>query len=165
MRLLLWDASGLAKRYYPEPGAETVDALFAASPPPAMTLAFMGYAETSAILRRKFNGGLMTAADFQQARLVLEAGVLLNPDSGLLTITDRDFLDGMALTDRHNLNTADAAMLAAFLRLAATQPAGDLPCLLVAADRRLLRAARAEGSGALNPEMTAPADVLALLGN
>ena len=32
MIFLLWDASALAKRYAPETGSDTVDALFAAVP-------------------------------------------------------------------------------------------------------------------------------------
>lgn len=56
-----------------------------------MTVTFMGYAETSAILRRKFNGGLITPTEFQQARLLLQTEVLLNPGFDLLTITIETF--------------------------------------------------------------------------
>lgn len=128
-----------------------------------MTVTFMGYAETSAILRRKFNGGLILLGEFQQARLLLQTEVLLNPSFDLLTITDQDILDGMAITDRHNLNTADAAMLAAYLRRGQSE-AGIAACLLVASDKRLIRAAEAEGLFSLNPETVSPDTLAARLG-
>ena len=160
---LLWDASSLVKKYYAEPGAETVDAIFASSRLSGMTVTFMGYAETSAILRRKFNGGLILPGEFQQARLLLQSEVLLNPGFDLLTITDRDILDGMTITDRHNLNTADAAMLSAYVRYGQAAPAGLAACRLVASDKRLIRAAEAEGLLSLNPEIISPAELSARL--
>ena len=69
----------------------------------------------------------------------------------------------MALTDRPNLNTADAAMLAAYLRHGAAANSGLAACLLVASDRRLMRAAQAEGLAALNPETISAADLPAHL--
>ncbi len=159
MRQLLWDASGLAKRYYKEVGTDTVNAIFRVGNPLSMTMTYIGYAETAAILRRKLNGGLLPHADFQQARLVLEAEVLLNPGFELMSVTDGDILDGIALTDRHNLNSTDASLLAAYLRRRRAQPAGNPACLLIASDKRLLRAAQAEGLDTLNPQTTPAADI------
>ena len=164
MRLLFWDASGLAKRYCTEVGTETIHSIFEFGTALPQVVTVMGYAETSAILRRKFNGGLLTEAEFQKARLILQAEVLLNPGFDLLTITDQDILDGMAITDRHNLNTADAAMLAAYVRCGAALEAGLAACLLVASDKRLIRAAEAEGLFSLNPESVSPAMLPARLG-
>ena len=73
-----------------------------------------------------------------------------------------DILSGIDLIDRHNLNSADASILMSFLAFAQTQPATTV-CILVAADQRLLRAAKAEGLRTLNPEVMAPADVPAFL--
>ncbi len=56
----------------------------------------------------------------------------------------------------HNINSADAAILAAYLRF---QRATSKPCLLIASDRRLNRAAEAEGLKSLNPEEVAAGDV------
>ena len=43
---ILWDASGLVKRYYEEQGRETVNAVFAAVPARQMHITPTGYAET-----------------------------------------------------------------------------------------------------------------------
>ncbi len=156
MPQLLWDASGLVKRYINELGNKTVNAIFAQASTFPMRIAFIGYAETAAILRRKRNQGLLMDRDFQQARLLLQAEVLLNPGFNLLTVTDKDVLDGMALTDRHNINSTDAALLAAYLRFRAK---ANVDCLLIASDKHLIRAAEAEGLSALNPETVLPADL------
>ena len=160
---LLWDASGLAKRYYEEIGSETADALFAATPPPIKIGTFMGYAETAAILRRRLNRGDFNMAAFSTARNALRTEVFDDPEFVLLTVEDADIVNGIGLTDRHNLNSTDAAILAAFLRYAQALPAESPPCILVAADQRLLRSAILEGLLTLNPELTPAADVPALL--
>ena len=56
----------------------------------------------------------------------------------------------------HNINSADAAILATYLRF---QRATSEPCLLVASDKRLNRAAEAEGLKSLNPEEVAVGDI------
>jgi len=61
------------------------------------------------------------------------------------------------------LNSNAAAILATFLRYIRSLPVGGPPCVLVAADGRLLRAAQAEGLAGLNPELVAEADMPALL--
>lgn len=162
MLQLLWDASALSKRYYEEEGSEAVDAIFAAVPSPGL-IAHIGYAETAAILRRKLNQGDIDFAGFQQARLLLEAEVLLSTGFGLLSVEDTDVLDGVALTDLHNINSTDASILATYLRRARSQPPSAPACVLVAADRRLLRAAEAEGLRTLNPELVPAADIPAFL--
>jgi hypothetical protein len=73
-----------------------------------------------------------------------------------------DILGGIDMIDRHNLNSADASILASFLGFAQVHPPGTI-CIVVAADRRLLRAAQAEGLRTLNPELIAPADVPAFV--
>lgn len=163
MPQLLWDASGLAKRYYTEAGSETVHALFGFSPLLSMTVTYIGYAETAAILRRKRNSRHITAEDFQSSRLFLRTEVLFGSQFGLLTVDDTDFLNGIALTDRHNLNTSDAAILSAYLRYAQAQAVNAPVCILVASDQRLLRAAASEGLQILNPERVSDADVPPLL--
>ncbi len=159
MPQLLWDASALVKRYGEERGTETVEALFASRPSPAMLTTYMGYAETAAILRRNLNRGDIDRPAFLRAVRLLQNDVLLDPHFELVSINDTDVLAGMALTDRHNINSTDAAILAAYLRCAQAQSS----CLLVAADRRRLRAASTEGLPALNPETLPAADVPALL--
>lgn len=163
MPALLWDSSALSKQYAPEPGNVTVEALLNLTPPLDMALAYMVYAETSAILRRKFNNRQMTHQEFADGRVNLSTDVLGSSRFTLLSVLDEDVLAGIALSDAHNLNSTDAAMLAAYLRYAEFVSADEPTCVLVAADVRLLRAAEAEGLKTLNPETIAPADLPAFL--
>ncbi len=61
----------------------------------------------------------------------------------------------------HNINSADVAILSTYLQF---QRASRVPCLLVASDKQLLRAAQAEGLNVLNPEEVTPAEGGRLLG-
>jgi len=163
MPVLLWDASALSKRHIGETGSAVVNALFAIVATADMRVTVVGFAETAAIFRRKLNQGSLAAAEFQIARQGLRHEVLHDLGFELLSVTDADFLDGIDLVDRHNLNSTDAAILALFLRYVRSQPPGSPACVLVAADRRLLRAAALEGLPTLNPEALAPTDVPAYL--
>ncbi len=163
MIYVLWDASSLVKNYLVETGSATVDALLVGCPGARMVSTLFGYAEVAAILRRKLNVHHLTQVDFADARARLRQDVLLSPGFVLLSVGDDDVLDGVTLTDRHNLNTSDAAMLVAFLRYARDPATGTPRCVLVAADQRLLRAAAAEGLATLNPEVVAPDALPAVL--
>jgi predicted nucleic acid-binding protein len=165
MPQLLWDASALIKRYALEVGTETVNALFASRPAVPTVTAYLSYAETCASLRRKLNGGVLDLPTFSTARLAVHREILLNPAVALITVDDAAVLSGIELTDRHNLNSTDAAILAACLRYAQSQPSDALRCILVASDHRLLRAADAEGLRTLNPELLPASDVPAFLAN
>jgi predicted nucleic acid-binding protein len=158
---LLWDASALAKGYAPELGNDTVRALFAALPAVTMITTSLGYTETYASLRRKFNGGVFDAAAYDVARSLLRLEVLIRPGFQLMTLDDESILGGIPFIDQHNLNASDAAVLYTFLRYA--QAVADPVCVLVAADQRLIRAAESEGLRSLNPEMVSPVDVPAVL--
>lgn len=105
MPLLLWDASGLAKRYTAE--------------------------------------------------------VVQYPDFALLTISDSAIFASIARMRKHNLNATDAAILTVFLDYGRSP--GASKCVLVAADKRLLRAADLEGLSTLNPEALPASDVPSFL--
>lgn len=156
----LWDASALAKRYYTEAGTDTVDAVFAALPAAEMTVTYLGYTETAAILRRKYNAGVITLPTFNGARLMLQQETLGTLNFRLLVTDEADMLNAVALVDRHNINASDAIILTAYLRHARTVRDA---CIVVAADRRLLRACAAEGMKTLNPQQLPPADVSTFL--
>jgi predicted nucleic acid-binding protein len=159
---LLWDASALAQRYASEIGSQTANALFNVIPRAQMITTVLSYSETCGVLVRKRNGGALAVATFSAARSALRDEIIDDPDFGVLAVEFGDILDGVALIDRRNLNSADASILAAFLSFAHEQPA-DTACVLAAADQRLLRAARAEGLRTLNPERMDPANVPAFL--
>jgi predicted nucleic acid-binding protein len=150
MALLFWDASALAKRYAPETGSDAVDLAFANASTHTMGTSVWGYAETYAILVRKLNGGRLDLPAFTSAVTGLQAEVIDNPDFAFLAIDDAAILAGISLIRRHNLNSADAAILAVTLRYARSTTSATI--LLIAADQRLLRAAQAEGVLTLNPE-------------
>jgi predicted nucleic acid-binding protein len=156
---LLWDASALIKAFIDEEGSDSADAL-SNSPRVVQSLTYLGCSETAAVLLRKLNGLQITRAHFREVRQNLYHSVLLSPGFDLVTVENADILDGMALTDRHNINTSDAAILAAYLRFVRSPGAGD--AFLVVSDHRLARAARSEGLSTLDPARLSPEDTIAL---
>jgi predicted nucleic acid-binding protein len=160
---LFWDASALAKRYVPEAGSDTVKALFAVLPEPQMIGTVLGYAETFSVLLRHLNRGSISAATFATAKSLLRSDIINAPDFTLLTVDDAAIFAGIALMERHNVNASDASILAVALRYLRALPPPVPACLLIAADQRLLDAARAEGLHVLNPELTSPTDAAAIV--
>ncbi len=156
---LLWDASALAKRYYAESGRDTVNALFAMTTLLPMLVPYVAYAETASILRRKFNADSLSRIDFTSARFDLEKEVLLGTELALMEVSEAHILTGIALSDAHNINTADASMLASYLEYARSLP-NNHKCCLVASDKHLLRAAKSEGLGTLNPQIVSPQEIV-----
>jgi predicted nucleic acid-binding protein len=156
---LLWDASALVKRFVPEQGSSTVDALITLATVKHVTT-LLAYVEAAAILRRKLNQGTLVNSEFRSARAALRREVLASAAFQRMSADDETILAAITYVDRHNVNSSDGVLLAAFLRYAR----GTLsPCVLIASDRRLLRAAAAEGLETLNPEAIPPADVPAFL--
>jgi predicted nucleic acid-binding protein len=159
MPVLLWDASALVKRYSPELGSDTVDALFQAVPSAQMVSTFEGYAETLSVLVRKRNRGQIGATTFAAAKSLLRREILESPDFKLIAVDVAAVLDGIELIERHNLNASDAATLAAFLRHSKMPSVAGQPVVLIGSDHRLLRAAQAEGLKVLDPERLSATDV------
>ena len=163
MPILLWDACGLVKRYVPETGSETTNALFSTMPRPAMIGTFWGCTETYAILVRRHNSGRMSAVDLEIAVSALYNEIVHSQDFDLLSISDEMVMASFANIRAHNLNSVDATLLTAFLEYQASLPEGSPDCVLVTADLRLIRAATAEGLQTLNPEALTSQEVTALL--
>lgn len=122
-----------------------------------------GYAECYWILNRKRNERRITPAAFSLATTQMDQELLTPGGFNLLSIEDDRVLAGLPFIRRYSLNSNDAAILATFLRYRRSLPPGSPPCVLAAADGRLLRAAQSEGLAGLNPELVAEADVLAFL--
>ena len=158
MDLLFWDASALAKRYVPEVGSETADAVFQSIPATTVLTTLWSYAETFSILRRKSNDRRITRATYDAAVLRLEHDILNNRDAVLLSVEEHDIISGLTLIRRHAVNATDAALLSVLIRHAHRIPASDTLWLVVA-NKRLIRAATAEGIRTLNPEEVAPDDL------
>ena len=161
MALLFWDASGLAKRYTAETGRETVNAVFAHAGSHHLATTPWGYAETYSILLRKHNGGVLSQTAWAKAVSALQAEVVNNSQFGILPVSEEAIFASVLIMRRHNLNSTDAAILTMLLDYAGTPVASG--CLLIASDRRFLRAAEAEGLATLDPEQVSAADVSARL--
>lgn len=161
MALLFWDASGLAKRYTAETGQATVNTVFNLAGTHRLATTPSGYAETCSILLRKLNGGILTAASWAKAVSALQVEVVDNPNFEMLAITEEDIFASILMMRRHNINSTDAAILTLLLGYVRTPAA--LTCLLIAVDKRLLRAAEAEGIATLDPEQVSATDVSARL--
>jgi predicted nucleic acid-binding protein len=163
MALLFWDASALAKRYIAEVGTATVNAAFANAGTHTMATTPWSYAETYSILLRKLNSTAIDRSLFTTAITALEAEVVYGPDFGLLSISDAMVFASTTAMSRHNINATDAAILTLLLDYSQTLPSGQSGCLLIAADRRLLRAADVEAFSILDPEAVPAADLPTLL--
>jgi uncharacterized protein len=163
MLIVLWDASALVKRYVPETGSDVVAELFVHIPNSQMVTTFVGYGEAHAVLVRKRNRGELSLASYQAAVTALQSEVIHDVDFGVLDVESSAILAGIALVERHNLNSSDAAILATLLRYAQLESAAGNRCILVAADSRLVRAAGAEGLKAVDPEAIATAEIAPLL--
>ena len=165
MPIILWDASALAKRYYPEIGTDSVDAIFAEVLPSNMVITFGGYAETYSIILRARNRGDFAADAAAEAKSSLRMEFLENDDVEFILADEHDILSGIELMERHNLNSSDASILAAYLRYRRSVLHHGVQFILVATDRRLLRAATVEGVYCFNPDSISPTDVRSQLGS
>lgn len=162
MPILLWDASALAKRYVEELGTETVHAIFGQPSVSSMIFTCAGYRESHAILRRRFNAGQVSATRHGEARVLIRLEVI---ESLCLHFIEAETMvfDAIPLIDRHNLNATDAMILAAYLDFHASLSPNDPPCVLLASDHRLLRAAQADLRPVIDSEMMAAQGVPAFL--
>ena len=158
------DASALAKRYVPELGSSVVDHLFLRVPLDRMIVLAVGLAEVVSILVRKHNAGVIGTPRFQNALRAFRAEmkttspVKIMPIDGPLAVRAYDFVE------KYSVNSTDAILLRSALDLAAPLRAAGDDLLLVASDQRLLKAARAEGLAAFDPETQSAADLDAVLG-
>ena len=160
MVLLFWDASALAKRYAPEIGRNTVNALFDTVPKAQSVSASISHAEVYSILLRKLNRREINQTAFDNAWSALRMDLFSSPDFILLPVNDAAICSGIALMKAYNINSTDATLLTLFLLYKRTfPPDSGAVFVLAASDSRLLRAAEAEGLIAVDPETLAEADV------
>ena len=153
MNYFYFDASALAKRYVEETGSDLIDEIFDNVPLTRLMCLILGASEVFWILVRKRNDGRITPVDFSQAAMHFNQEVTAD-ESDFITISVPDslVLASMDLIDSHSINSTDATVLQSALDTATRlRNLGD-DLVLVAADGRLLRAARAEGLSVFNPE-------------
>jgi predicted nucleic acid-binding protein len=159
-----FDASALAKRYFPETGTAVVDHLFRRIPPERMVLLPVGLAEVASILVRKRNAGPLTTAQLHGALNMMRTEVGVWSYVHIPFANDRLADRAIDLIDRHSVNSTDAILLRSALDLATRYRANGLDLFLVTCDLRLIRAARAENLATFNPEAQAEADLDTILG-
>lgn len=123
--MIYFDASALTKRYAPETGEALVNEVFRLVP-----------SETH------FNQALL---DFNAE--VTDSGSFLK-----ISVDDNLIYSAIALLHAHNLNATDTVVLRAALNLRAALKQQGEDLVLWASDKRLARAARAEGITVFDPE-------------
>lgn len=151
MNVFYCGASAVGKRYAPESGTPLVNHLLESAARSQLMMLTQGVAETLSIIVRRRNAGALSSATYLAAsralrRELLTAGINLQPAQDALVIAS------LPLIEQHSINSTDALVLRSALDMAAILRVEGDNLVLVAADRRLLRAAAAEGLDTLDPE-------------
>jgi hypothetical protein len=146
------DASALAKRYVPEKGTALMNHLFSCISPSDLICLLEGIGEVISILVRRYNSGGLTQSVYRQVLSDFHSEISNSPDVKKIHPTTFQVLVSWDLIEKHSINSTDAVSLkCAFDEVAEPRPDGD-DLVLVSADGRLIRAAKAEGLLAFNPE-------------
>jgi predicted nucleic acid-binding protein len=152
------DASAWIKRFHQEAGTDVVDHLVDRLLPSSQRLAMspLGLAEVIAALNRHKNEGRLPRELVQQAvaRVLLEAH-----DMDAQPLDESVVMASLAYIGTHNLNASDALYLQQVILLRDLLRRIGHELVLVASDRRLLRAAKAEGIQILDPELATVAEL------
>jgi predicted nucleic acid-binding protein len=148
-KLAYLDTSSLVKRYVSERGSEVVDRLYGESEGGRLRLAFSiwNIGEAVCVFDRYRVRGLITVEEFKRARrdLVSESLKLSRLEAlSLLPISSSALVGSWSLVSKHHIYAADA------LQISSSKEAGAE--MFLAADRRLLEAASAEGLRAVDVE-------------
>ncbi len=154
------DASALVKRYRQEPGSlvvnDTIDRVTADNAK-RLVVSSLTVAETLSILNRRRNEAKIPLEAFNRSLRGIVQDV--RRFSHALVIDDHLILSSTRYAIQHNVNSADAIHLAVLMALrVVTETSGD-DLLCLTSDRRLVRAARAEGLTVVDPEQT-PSPIL-----
>lgn len=151
MQIVYFDASALVKRYSPEVGSALIDEVFRLRTRAQMRCLIAGVLEVVSILTRKRNDGRLTPGLFDKVVARFKAEAIDDDEFTIEPITDE--LAFLALDDipDRNLNATDALVLRSALALRDSLPSGDSLSLWTS-DKRLLRAATAEGLTVFDPE-------------
>jgi predicted nucleic acid-binding protein len=164
MNIFLFDGSALVKRYVAEPGKALVYHLFTRAARERLSCLMLGAGEVAAALVRKRNGGLISPADYSAAISEFRTEVLDAADFGKPPIDNNLIAASIPLLDKHAINATDAVVLQAAPQMIPTLRAVGNDLVLVACDRRLLRAAQAEGLLTFDPENQTQPELDSLLG-
>lgn len=152
MPWVYFDASALVKRYSQETGTPVVNEVFRHAPPVQMTCSTLGILEIVSVLVRKRNDGRLSRELFEQAMIEFKAEVIEREEFLAASVNDELLLSALELISRHNINATDAAILRSVLNLQQALQSADGELMLWSSDKRLVRAAQAEGITAFDPE-------------
>lgn len=147
------DASALVKRFRREIGSEvvndTVDRV-AAHDTRRLVVSALTTLETLAILNRRRNEAQIPLPEFLRSL----RGVIreIRRFSHYLVLDDHLVLTSARYTLTHNINSADAIHVAVLLSLRTALQQSDDELVCLTADKRLVRAVRAEGITVVDPE-------------
>src|SRR5262249_51177146 len=154
----------LGKRCAPEAGSANLDHLFANVSPDRIALFNVGIAEVVSILVRKKNGGRIFPGTLSRGLIDLWSGIIHSTGVRKVVADDALVTVALPLIEPYSVNSTDAIVLRSALDLAASlRPAGN-DMVLVASDKRLLKAAQAEGLVTFDPETQTQAELDALIG-
>ena len=154
MYYFYFDASALAKRYTEEAGSDKIDFLFANVSFARLMCLTIGAMEVFWICVRKKNDGRISGSQFAESTTHLKLEVVdILSNFRKISVSDSLVWDSMDLIEIHSLNSVDALVLRSALNTATELHNTGDTLILVAADQRLLRAARTEGLQVFNPEL------------
>ncbi len=149
-----FDASALVKWYTQELSSDKVDFLFTNVPLNQIKCLTIGVAEVFWICVRKKNDGRITLPAFTHAVVNLTREVTSEEsDFQTLPVPDPLVWTSLSLIEIYSLNSVDAMVLCSAIDVATKLRSTDDTLVLVASDRRLLRAARNEELLVFNPEI------------
>lgn len=134
-RYFYLDASALAKRYAPEPGAAVIHHLFSQLTPSRMVVLNVGIAEVASILTRKRNARLITPATFDQALLDFRAEIINQQQLRKVVPTTALVVTALPLITRHSINATNAILLRSASDLAVYLRSGGDDLVLAASDQ------------------------------
>jgi predicted nucleic acid-binding protein len=157
------DASALAKRYALEIGSALIDYLFANVSPDRFFVFNLGMAEVLSVLVRKKNAGILSAAVVSQAIANLGKEVIFATSLRKIVADTSLVILALPYIETHSVNATDALVLQSALELAGNLRVAGNDLVLVASDKRLLRAAQTEGLVTFDPETQSQTDLDALL--
>lgn len=157
------DASALAKRYVPEKGTAMMNHLFSRVSPSDLICLLEGIGEVISILVRRYNSGGLSQSVYRQVLSDLHSEISNSQEVEKIHPTALQVPVSWNLIEKHSINSTDAVILKCALdEVAELRPDGD-DLVLVSADGRLIRAAKAEGLLTFNPETDSQSDLDALV--
>src|SRR5262249_709497 len=124
----------------------------------------LGMLEVISVFVRRSNAGLLTSSELNQALTDFRTEVMDAVPFAKVVLTGPTVLAAIPLIQTYSVNSTDALVLRSALDAGVTLRAAGNDLVLVSSDKRLVKAAQAEGLRTFDPETQTQADLDALLG-